>query len=272
MLEPLYSQAPYGLVIATDLDGTFLDHNNYSWKPASPALEKLKQEDIPLIINTSKTREEVIKLQGELGITYPFIIENGSAIFFPGEQESSHQLLGSEITFILETLATLKERYDFKFTGISEWSVEYLVELTHLDPESARLAKDRKFSEAILWQDSDEKLALFKDQLKEHKLNCLQGGRFLHIIGLCNKGEAMLALLQRREQETGMRQLSVALGDSANDIEMLASADIPIWVKTPKHDYPSTDFPVLCCQSYGPQGWNEAVEYILNIFSKEEKF
>ena len=41
-------------IIFTDLDSTLLDEN-YSWKEAIPALEKINKLKIPLILNSSKT-------------------------------------------------------------------------------------------------------------------------------------------------------------------------------------------------------------------------
>ena len=38
---------------------------------------------IPLVFVTSKTRAEVVRLQEEMGIREPFIVENGGGIFFP---------------------------------------------------------------------------------------------------------------------------------------------------------------------------------------------
>lgn len=47
------------LLIFTDLDGTLLDHDNYRFDQAIPALEKVNRLKIPLIINSSKTYAEI---------------------------------------------------------------------------------------------------------------------------------------------------------------------------------------------------------------------
>ena len=46
-------------IIFTDLDGTFLNHDNYSFQESQEALEKIEQQRIPLIFTTSKTKIEV---------------------------------------------------------------------------------------------------------------------------------------------------------------------------------------------------------------------
>ena len=78
--EP-YAAPP--LLVVTDLDGTLLDHFNYSFDKAREALSRLAELGIPLIPNTSKTSAELRQLRQELETDAPFIVENGSAIFLP---------------------------------------------------------------------------------------------------------------------------------------------------------------------------------------------
>ena len=71
------------LLIFTDLDGTLLDHYTYLWEDAIPALEKLFLFDIPVILCTSKTKDESVYFRGQIGLDHPFIVENGAAIYSP---------------------------------------------------------------------------------------------------------------------------------------------------------------------------------------------
>jgi mannosyl-3-phosphoglycerate phosphatase len=70
-------------ILFTDLDGTLLNGETYDYQAVLPALETLKQKGIPVIPVTSKTRAEVETLIQTVGITDPFVVENGSAIFIP---------------------------------------------------------------------------------------------------------------------------------------------------------------------------------------------
>ena len=72
-----------GLVVFTDLDGTLLDHETYSYGPAQEALDLLERKRIPLILCSSKTRAEIELIQLDLRLRHPFISENGGAIFMP---------------------------------------------------------------------------------------------------------------------------------------------------------------------------------------------
>ena len=54
------------LLVFSDLDGTLLDHATYSFEPARPALDRLRNLGIPLILTTSKTAAEVAGLHAAL--------------------------------------------------------------------------------------------------------------------------------------------------------------------------------------------------------------
>jgi len=70
-------------IIFTDLDGTLLDSDTYSYEKAKIALQLLKKRRIPLIFCTSKTRAEIEFWRDEVGNYDPFISENGGGIFIP---------------------------------------------------------------------------------------------------------------------------------------------------------------------------------------------
>ena len=69
------------LLVFTDLDGTLLDFHTLDWQPAAPWLEKLMDEQIPVILCSSKTASEMDDIQQELGLGgLPYIAENGAVI------------------------------------------------------------------------------------------------------------------------------------------------------------------------------------------------
>ncbi|MEM9278462.1 MAG: HAD-IIB family hydrolase, partial [Pseudomonadota bacterium] len=67
------------LIFFTDLDGTLLDHETYSHEPAREALDAIRNNDIPLILASSKTAAEIEPLRNELGFDHcEAIVENGA--------------------------------------------------------------------------------------------------------------------------------------------------------------------------------------------------
>lgn len=272
---------PLPLLILTDMDGTLLDHDTYSFADALPALERCRAAAIPVVPNTSKTRTELIALRDRLENTDPFIIENGSAICIPDQQihlhgeETSYDEgfvelpLGVPIEEVHKILAPLRTR--FKFETFSDWTLDQLVANTGLSREEAESACLRRYSEALLWKDSDKKKEEFIELLKQQGLHALQGGRFLSVLGAeADKGAALERLKQLYRPVLGDTPTVIALGDSHNDEAMLNAADIAVVIANPKARPPQVEGPeVIYSKATGPAGWNEVIQTLLDRFDVE---
>jgi len=260
-------------LIATDLDGTLLDHHSYEHAPAEPALALCKQDHIPVVFNTSKTAVESRRLRNTLGNRHPFIVENGSAALIPagyfnrmpqGCVEAGDYWVhrfGKGLAEIQAALADMKRERHFQFSGFSDWSPEQIVERTGLSLSAASEAKQREYSEPLLWQDDEKQLQAFHAELTTRGMKLLQGGRFLHVLGDTDKGKALNWLKDVYEHETGKSITLVALGDSDNDIDMLEAADIAVVVRSPVREAPElrSNNRVVHTRAFGPSGWNEAI-------------
>ncbi len=277
---------PGPMWVVTDLDGTLLDHFSYSFEAARPALERLKALNIPIIINTSKTYAEVSDIQDAIGIDMPCIVENGSAIYLPVAMstvlpdyfneiqivgDKGVKTIGVERESIVAFLHRLRESYGYQFEGFSDWSIGRVAKLTGLSVQQANKAMVRYFSEPIVWRGSDEDYQMFASQIEAQGLMLLKGGRFIHVLGRCDKGQSIMWLKALYERlDRGGRHHSikmVALGDSQNDVAMLAQADIAVVVKSPAHPFPEIIQPqgeVIYTLADGPKGWNYMISTILD--------
>lgn len=273
------SEQPPLPVFITDLDGTLLDHETYSYAAAQPALDALQERGWPLVLNSSKTRAEIERLRERLGNRHPFVVENGAAIFCPrgyfddadASPEGDYDIrrFGASRDRILDEIRRLRKEGSLQVEGFADWSAAKIAERTGLPLEEAALAADRCCSEPLIFSSSPERLRWFQDRLSGAGLRTVQGGRFLHVMGRFDKADGADWLRRQYEKANSSRRIVVvALGDSPNDAGMLEAADVAVVVRSPRSE--SIDVSktrrVLRTSSPGPAGWREAVESLLPEF------
>jgi len=257
-------------IIFTDLDGTFLNHDNYSFEESKESLKKIKKQKVPLIFTTSKTKREVELLQKKVGIVEPFIVENGAALFIPKNYQnlSLDFLTDFEEYKVLIFGKTYKQilnfyneyKVEFALRGFKDMEIEEISNLTGLDIPSATLAKQRDFTEPFIMEDIT-KLEKLKNIASTFKIKVTQGGRFFHLIGeKQDKGIAVTKGTELFEKIYNKKINSIALGDGENDIKMLEVVDTPIIIKRYNGEYLSLNRSNLQKSSYsGSLGWNEMI-------------
>ena len=263
------------LIIFTDLDGSLLNHEDYSFQAAAPALERVRACNIPLIFTTSKTRKEIEVLQKKMGIQEPFIVENGGGIFFPNRYEKltirnsikkqSYRLiqLGIPYANILHFVQGIKDEFGIK--GFSDCTAEEIMRLAGLTRKEAAYAKKREFTEPFIMKRTAA-LNRLRNMARKKGIKITQGGRFYHFIGAeQDKGTAVKTAVAVFRQNYGGKITSIGIGDSKNDIPLLAAVDIPVLIPHPGGKYENVKLPRLIKAPFpGSRGWNEAIERVLD--------
>lgn len=258
------------LVVFTDLDGSLLDHETYSCENARAALEFLREQHIPLVFATSKTRPEVEALQAEMGIREPFIVENGAAVFFPDGYRGFRMdagfhrppyrvmLLGATYGEIRKFMASLKPRFDIK--GFGDLKAGEVQRLTGLPSTQLALAMQREFTEPFVIADESKVIDL-QPMAAARGFKIVRGGRFHHLIGAeQDKGRAVSLVVSIFRSHAKKGLTTIGLGDSANDIPMLERVDIPVLIPHPDGSYEDVDLPNLRKAGHpGSRGWNDMV-------------
>lgn len=265
------SPGKFFLLIYTDLDGTLLDQETYSFDPALPAINALKEKSIPLILCTSKTRSEIEKIRAKLNNTHPFISENGGAIFIPLDyfthrfpftrKDSNYHIieLGTSYKKLREVLSEMQAILPDQIKGFGDLSSKEVADLCGFSLSQAQLAKKREYDEPFILDDENTEERI-KEMAGQAGLKITRGGRFYHLIGNNDKGKAVSRLRDvYRDKFENLK--TVAIGDSLNDLPMLRAADFPVLVQKPDGSYdPSVKLDNLILASdTGPSGWNDAV-------------
>ena len=258
------------LIIFTDLDGTLLDSEDYDYRAAIPMLEKLKAQQVPVVPVTSKTRAEVEALRQELNLSAPFIVENGSGVFISREQHFAVANLEQQAGYYvkrlgctyrearrgLDAIATALNQNLQGFGDLAEAEIE---QLTGLTLDAVKRAKMREFSEPFITPQSVD-LEQLERVAQQQGFRVLVGDRFSHLLGSgAGKGRATRWLIERYLNALAPA-VTVGLGNSPNDLEMLETVDIPLVIPGPSGPHPElTKRGWYVATAPGAQGWAEAV-------------
>lgn len=269
------------LIIFTDLDGTLLNGETYDYAATLPIIQQLKSLKIPVVPVTSKTRAEVSTLRQDLGLTDPFVTENGSGIFIevnhnpfkaaPGEQEDDYYVvdLGCPYVQARAGLRVIANELRHSLLGFGDMTIERLQKYTGLSAKDAQEAKAREFSEPFITPK-----AVTSEQIVEAVeaigFKVVVGDRFSHLIGPdAGKGNAVkrLVALYKSILPPDETIVTIGLGNSPNDLDMLENVDHPIVLPGVKGPHPQLgNQGWQIAPSPAPQGWVDAITAICQQF------
>jgi mannosyl-3-phosphoglycerate phosphatase len=272
------------LVVLTDLDGSLLDADTYSYKAAAEALDVIHRKGIPLILVSSKTRAEIEPLRYQLNHRGPFVAENGGGLFipkgffdFPLKEtvvRGPYQVieLGTPYAVVRSALKEIGQKLGCAVKGFGDMSAEEVARRTGLSQAEAVLAKQREYDEPFIIDGPGTCPEEIRHEAEARGLVCVRGGRFQHLSGPTDKGQACRYLIDcfRRQPAsrcTGLR--TIGIGDTLNDLPMLMGVDQAVLVQRPDGSYdPEVDVPaLLLAPGIGPVGWNRALLNLLNCGS-----
>ena len=268
------------IIIFTDLDGSLLDATSYSFDAAKDALSAIRRLGAALILVSSKTRSEMKPLRLRLEYFHPFIVENGGALFVPkgyfpfpvdnstpdGEYEGV--VIGESYVNLRAALKEIGQALGCRLQGFGDLSVEEVVRLTGLSSADAVLATQREYDEPFVVVGDEIAWSRLLKAAEARGLHCTRGGRFYHLMGSNDKGIAsqrLMGLYRRLAQADGQSLVTIGIGDSLNDLPMLAVVDYPILVQKPDRSYdPDIQLPhLILADGVGPVGWNRSLMDLL---------
>ncbi|MCP9438434.1 MAG: HAD-IIB family hydrolase [Nitrospira sp.] len=268
------------MVVFTDLDGTLLNSRTYRFDEAREALDALQARGIPTVLVSSKTRAEMEPIRSQLRNGHPFIVENGGAVFIPAEYflfplpgtraSGPYRIVefGTPYSLLRQALKEIERDIGLSLTGYGDLSADDVALRTGLSSEEAALAKQREYDEPFFIEGTHRVPPELAAAIRSRGLNWTTGDRCHHLMGPQDKGRAVRRLIQYYRQaarDHHHRLTTVAVGNSLNDLPMLAAVDRPILLQQADGVYAAgIDLPGLIrAPAPGPTGWNQAILSLL---------
>jgi mannosyl-3-phosphoglycerate phosphatase len=256
-------------LIISDLDGTLLHPQTYSFDPAEPALARIRKERIPLILCTSKTRAEVEYWRGRLDNDEPFIVENGGALFIPrnyfpfriktATQRDGYDVLefGADYKKVTAALRESSAETGCEILGFHQMSVAEISVRTLLPVRQAEMAKRRDYDEPFEILGTGTHNLLRAIEARGYRWT--RGDRLYHVSGKHDKALAVRCLIALYRKALGP-VTTIGIGDGYNDVEFLSSVDAPRIIQSRNAMGLKVSVPAATVTTApGPHGWNEAV-------------
>ena len=269
-------------IIFTDIDGTILD-NTGEYGETPKLISSLIKNNIPVILCSAKTLAEQNRVRKQIGLTDPFIVENGGAIVIEKEYFDLSQImkdypvkerdgnyiieLGKPATKIREILNDIRKNFNISFRGVADISIQELSNIAKLSTESAKEMAHREYGETIL-QIEKKDLDRLTRIARERNLSLIHGGRFFDVTMGNDKGKAVEILVDLFKKKYDYNVTFFGVGDSENDASMLELMDHPLLVQ--KYDGSWSNIRVnrmIKVPGIGPKGWALAYN---DIFTKDQ--
>jgi len=263
-------------LIFTDLDGTFLNNDNFSFGKNLDIARELIELGHFIIFNSSKTFVEIDNFLYEQNIQLPIICETGGGVYLPKNLELTAYANEYHTVYEASKLLTIRQNIDqicedFKdeIQFFDELSHDERIKLSNLEPAGLILASKRVFSMLFLWRSTEERLMILSNLLQKINMKIIRGARFFHLCSDFDKGRSMLTLINEFKNIYPDKEfISIAIGDSSNDIAMLKAADYPCIVKSTgnkKISFSELSNDLIISRNEAPKGWFECLE---NVFTK----
>ncbi|GBD93696.1 glucosyl-3-phosphoglycerate/mannosyl-3-phosphoglycerate phosphatase [bacterium BMS3Abin05] len=273
------------LVIFSALEDVLIDTRMLQWDEARHALNQLYLTGVPLVLWSRWTFSEVIYFRGQMGITDPFVVENGGALYVPlgyfdfdigSGQRNGHEVIeiGIRTEKLKHFLVGFRERWKLPMKLADELSLQELAALSHVPFHLTGFLRNLEFSVAFRmepyanrgWENELRRTAaqkgfrLRKDQLFYY----LEGENDKHFIGK--------KLITFFEKYFGERPKIAAIGVDEADFQFLENVHQAVLLKHKpmvQNDLNLNKLSPTVIENTGPEAWQRIME-ILEIESEEK--
>ena len=266
-----------GLMFMTDLDGTLLGHDDFSFASIKEDLLDLLRAGVTIVPNSSKTSQEIDAFCDELGTSLPFICENGAALVnsqlidLPAVSDGADVVglaPGRLMTLWARNVDAPLRRHCHFLADLPEAEQAWHLGLRG---DALNLAMARDYSAPFVFTGRETEFGTLQQQAVKGGLAITRGGRVCNLSAGHDKA-GFTSGLRTAFRSAGRELVIVGFGDSENDIAMLEASDIACVVPRPGNPPLALASPpptVITAQQTAPEGWLEAARQALSIFERK---
>lgn len=257
------------IVVFSDYDGTIADERTGNCDKAVRYVRMLRDADIPLVIVSSKTFEELHEISHRLNLVQTLIFENGAGIAYSFEKEYRIDESGMSVDELRKLVPFMESVSEAKIETLESMDTSRLCAYTGLSCDEAGRAKERRFSLPFIVQGGrlpNEKFEVLSSALKAKGYLLRWGGRFYHLIASgTGKSDAVRKVCEFYAAAGNGEIVAAGIGNSENDFDMLNEVHHPYLVRCESSniDYATVKYTVT--EGYGQEGFCEAVREILAL-------
>ena len=266
-------------IVFTDIDGTLIDIYSGRFDGSDLLVRKFSRMGTPVILCSAKTRSEQEYIRNKLGLSDPFIIENGGAVVIPdgyfGDFEMAPSTrkdgysiieIGGNSNEIRELLDRIRRELQIDFKGTADLTLDEITKKVQIPLPFAKRMSKREYGETILEIEPSDLSRLTK-VCRSKGLKVIHGGRFTDITQGNDKGKATRVLINLfKRKYHSRRTFFIGLGDSENDLPMLKLMDIPVLVQKANGTWCDSSMKNLVQSTgIGPKGWNNSFNLITSL-------
>ncbi len=262
----------FKVLIFTDLDGSLLHRDTFKFDEIKDYLKHLISRGIFIIPNTSKTEKEILEFNNDLGLSLPYICENGAAI-------NGLDLLNANLPKKLilsrekdDLLNIFKNIVPINLQNKCKWLTEMDKKnqslIFGLQDKKLKMALERQYTIPFIFNGTKNEKKEVSKFVKKEGLYLQEGGRVINLTDRINKAKA-LQVFVRFYKKYQKNIKTIAVGDNFNDLDMLKISDFPCLVFN--DEFRLDEIPInnlITTNKPSPEGWADVIKLALVKINK----
>ncbi|NOY79052.1 MAG: hypothetical protein GXO76_14465 [Calditrichaeota bacterium] len=274
------------LIIFSALENVLVNPRSFQWEDARDILNRAYLRGIPWVVWSRWPVQQVIYFRGQLGLTDPFIVESGGALYIPFgyfdveikavEKEGCEVIEnGLPVAPIREFMEEFRRVNHLPIRFAEEFSVEEFAQIAGIPLHLAGFYQNARYSLAFYvdpyaggeWRDK------LNVQASKRGIRIRKEGSFYMAVGRNNESVLVAKLKKWFEMSWGTNPEVMAIGAAPPDTPYLRHADRTIVFKNkgmPAASEPAEKGTVTVMSSANPERW-EGIAKLFETNSEEER-